>query len=354
MQGKLKGIDVSRWQGLIDWPTVKNNVDFAIIKIGGSDDGFYQDGQAIRNVTEARAAGLLRGYYVFLGGYFSVQQEVAHIKNLLFAIGGLKPGEIFVLDWEQQHPQEVQYITGIVSGLKAAGIINPVIYMNLQHLNRSDWSPVVNLGTYLWLAAWGNNDAQIQPAEIPTSKQWPNMLLWQYSSTGSVPGIHARVDLDVFNGTSADFLAVGGAGNASFKAATVVPTATIPNALITEYTVNPGDTLSGISARYGRVWQDLFAINKDLISDPNRIFVGQKIRVWSVVSTPPPPPVVSEPIIAQAPKPPVVHIVANGENLSVIAARYNLPSWHVLYDANRGVIGGDPNLIRPNQRLVIP
>ena len=41
----LHGIDVSHWQGNIDYEAVKNSgkVDFVIIKAGGSDDGFYED-----------------------------------------------------------------------------------------------------------------------------------------------------------------------------------------------------------------------------------------------------------------------------------------------------------------------
>ena len=52
---------------------------------------------------------------------------------------------------------------------------------------------------------------------------------------------------------------------------------TIPGAAGSVYTVQPGDTLSGIAARYGTTYQVLAAVNG--ITDPNIIYPGQQIRV---------------------------------------------------------------------------
>jgi len=49
-----------------------------------------------------------------------------------------------------------------------------------------------------------------------------------------------------------------------------------------------------------------------------------------------------------------VYVVRPGDTLAEIAQRYHLRDWHRLYDANRHVIGGNPNHIEPGQRLVIP
>lgn len=48
------------------------------------------------------------------------------------------------------------------------------------------------------------------------------------------------------------------------------------------------------------------------------------------------------------------YTVKPGDNLSVIASRFHLPNWQSLYNANRSVVGGNPNLIHPGQRLLIP
>ena len=50
----FSGIDVSRWQGNIDWKKVAAaGINFCIVKAGGSDSGFYQDKNFIQNVTGA-------------------------------------------------------------------------------------------------------------------------------------------------------------------------------------------------------------------------------------------------------------------------------------------------------------
>ncbi len=51
---------------------------------------------------------------------------------------------------------------------------------------------------------------------------------------------------------------------------------------------------------------------------------------------------------------PRTYTVKPGDTLSGIAAALGLPNWRMLYEANRDVIGGNPNLIRPGQVLVVP
>ena len=65
---KIKGIDVSHWQGTIDWNKVKAaGIKFAIIKAGGSDAGFYTDSKWEANYKGAKAAGIPIGAYYFVG-----------------------------------------------------------------------------------------------------------------------------------------------------------------------------------------------------------------------------------------------------------------------------------------------
>ena len=57
-----KGIDVSHWQGTIDWNKVKKaGIEFAIIKAGGSDAGFYTDSKWESNYKGAKSAGISIG-----------------------------------------------------------------------------------------------------------------------------------------------------------------------------------------------------------------------------------------------------------------------------------------------------
>jgi nucleoid-associated protein YgaU len=58
--------------------------------------------------------------------------------------------------------------------------------------------------------------------------------------------------------------------------------------------------------------------------------------------------------VATAPPPPRTYTVRSGDTLSRIAAKLGIADWRRLYEANRGVIGSDPNRIFPGQVLVVP
>lgn len=340
----IKGIDVSRWQGIINWPIVARHIDFAIIKIGGSDQGFYTDGQATRNTLEARAQNIPVAFYVYLGGVSNTKDEVNHIKNLINTIGGLRAGEFICLDWEEYNAVEVQYVREIAQGLIDAGINPPMIYMSLSRVRGNDWSPVVALNCGLWVAAWGNNDDQ--PDTIPPSDEWPVWALWQYSSVGTIPGISGRVDLNLFNGNVEMFKKYGGVRNVTMPAP-VNNSRVVATGANDEYTVVKNDNLSVIAARYGRSWQELWNINRDRVSNPDKIFPGMKLRVWG---TTPGATVTSQQQPVDTTR---WYTVEPEDNLTKIAQKFGLPSYIILWEANKDTVS-DPNLIRPGQKLRIP
>lgn len=95
------------------------------------------------------------------------------------------------------------------------------------------------------------------------------------------------------------------------------------------YVVKKGDTLSKIANKYGITYKELAEYNN--ISNPNVIYVGQKIKI---------------------PSKGVFYIVKKGDTLSKIASIYKL-SWRELYEKNKDIIKGNPNLIKPGQKLII-
>ena len=103
--------------------------------------------------------------------------------------------------------------------------------------------------------------------------------------------------------------------------------------------VQPGDTLSEIALHYGVSVEQLRALNA--ISNPNRIYAGQRLRVTGQAAT-----------LADAPSPshPVVHLVASGENLTGIARRYG--STIAAIAKTNGI--ANPSYLRTGQRLTIP
>ncbi len=90
ISGRSNGIDVSKWQGKIDWSKVKNEVDFAFIRIGyrGENGVIYKDDNADYNIQQAQKAGVLVGVY-FFSTAVSETEAIEEAKWTLKAIGGL-------------------------------------------------------------------------------------------------------------------------------------------------------------------------------------------------------------------------------------------------------------------------
>ena len=85
--------------------------------------------------------------------------------------------------------------------------------------------------------------------------------------------------------------------------------------------------------------------------------LSEKINASPIPIAAPPPPPPPRPAPAPAPHhaPPAaprVYTVVRGDNLTKIARNLGVGSWQNLYNANRGVIGGNPHLIKPGQQLV--
>jgi lysozyme len=200
----LHGVDVSTYQGTIAWAQVKAaKIDFAFARI--SDGTTHPDAQFASNWQGMKSAGLVRGAYQ----YFRASQDAAGQANLvvssLATAGGLLPGDLpVVLDLETADGQsestiEAHVQTWLVAVAAQTGRA-PIVYTSLGTY------PVTTsaFASYpLWVADW----TTACPA-MPNG--WSDWKFWQYSDTGSVPGISGAVDLDEFDGTLADLTSFGG------------------------------------------------------------------------------------------------------------------------------------------------
>ena len=158
----------------------------------------------------------------------------------------------------------------------------------------------------------------------------------QYTSTGRIYGWSGNLDLSLFFGDENAWKAYAGATGQSVPAPQLqaqVQTYEQPVAQTdgTTYIVQPGDTLSGIAARYGTTYQSLAAING--ISNPDIIHVGDRIVIDGVVS-------------AQS-SDVEYYTIQPGDTLSGIAANYGA-TWQWLAEIN-GI--DTPDLIHPGTTI---
>ena len=187
---KEKLIDVSTWNGNIDWDKVyKSGVRYAMIRSSfGVENPNQVDNKFVRNITNAQRAGVKCGIY-----HYSYAKSAAEAKKeaefCLKTIKGYKidlPVAFDIEDSSQTHLGK-DTLTSIVIAfcdrIKSAGY-RPMLYCNPNWLcNYLHKDKLINKYD-IWLANWG------------VSAPSYNCAIWQYSESGSVPGISGSVDMN--------------------------------------------------------------------------------------------------------------------------------------------------------------
>jgi GH25 family lysozyme M1 (1,4-beta-N-acetylmuramidase) len=204
----IRGVDVSIYQGHIDWKTAHaHNVKFGIARI--SDGTGNTDPTFNRNWSEMKKNDVVRGSYQFFRPGESPIAQANLVIAALKKVGGLKAGDIPpVLDAE------------VTDGMSDKTVIARM-HTWLSHIEQSlDRVPIIytspgfwsSLGSpksfshdNVWVAHWGVACPTLPAGGFKTFK------FWQYADDGSVPGIPGRVDLDRFNGSFADLQKFAGA-----------------------------------------------------------------------------------------------------------------------------------------------
>lgn len=201
-------IDVSAWQGNINWQAVKNSgVEGAIIRIGyGWGNGF--DKQALRNISECRRLGIPFGIYLYSYAYDANTgaAEGSSLVNLLQKAGVSSSdlGYPVYYDLERwtwtghEVPNDPGMYDGIVNAwygrLQSAGYNNLAVYSYTSYLNTALNSGNIHSKTR-WVAQYGSSMGY---TAFPTNDRG-----WQYTSNGSVSGISGTVDLNAFGNQTA-------------------------------------------------------------------------------------------------------------------------------------------------------
>lgn len=188
----FKGIDVSDWQGFIDFDKVKlNGIDFVIIKAGGSDDDFYTDSCFEINYNNAKKAGLKIGCYYIVGSNFdTIEKGTKNAEYFAKIIKGKTFDYPIFLDLELTSPSQ-KYGATTASIAFCDYLINLGYYVGIYASSISgfkDRLDITRLNKYdKWVAQYSLNK--------PT---YPiDCKMWQYSSTGRIDGINCNVDMNI-------------------------------------------------------------------------------------------------------------------------------------------------------------
>jgi lysozyme len=201
----LKGIDVSFYEGDMDWTAAHNDgVVFAFIRV--SDGLTHPDNKFARNWAQSKAAGVRRGAYQF---FRENEDPIAQADLLIAAVGQLQPGDLPpVIDVESSDHQD-------------GATIDAHVNRWLDHVEQAlGVRPIVYTGPYFWRDTVGGRAAGGSPLWVAhygtacplVPQPWGTWAFHQYSENGHVRGIVGGVDLDVFQGSLADLDALGVGG----------------------------------------------------------------------------------------------------------------------------------------------
>lgn len=181
----LKGIDVSEWQGTIDWSKVKDEVDFVILRAGYGRLASQKDKKFEENYAECVKYNIPKGVYWFSYAK-SADEAVLEAEACLECIKGKKFEYPVWFDFEETRQARADIASNVIPAfiekVSNAGY-NCGLYSYYSMLKNI--IPSYISGRYdIWLAHYAS------------STSWNNKTMWQYSSTGRVNGINGDVDMN--------------------------------------------------------------------------------------------------------------------------------------------------------------
>lgn len=305
----MKVIDVSKYNGAINWSKVKGNCDGAIIRAGyrGYGSGkLVTDEKFKENIKGASNAGVPIGVY-FVTQAITKAEAKEEARYTMDLVKGYKLAFPIFIDSEDGNvkatgradrgklskDKRTAILKAFCEEIKANGYIAGVYTGEWWLNNLLDITKLSNF--YLWVAKYSSKAPSV------------NYDAWQYTDKGIIDGVNGKVDISDFknisikpteqptkksneeiaqevinglwgNGTKRK-KALEAAGYNFYeiqdKVNELLKGKYETNAVY--YTVKKGDTVSGIAKKYGTTVQKIVALNK--LANPNRIMIGQKLRV---------------------------------------------------------------------------
>jgi lysozyme len=197
----VHGVDVSRWQGDIDWETLRTRgANFAFIK--ATDGGDHLDPMFKTNWRRAKEAGIKRGaYHFFYWCRTAGEQADWFIRNVPRDPDALPP--VIDVEWNGESSCKVKLSRARVQEKMQVFMEKierhygkrPIIYTAPDFYADNLEGAFQNY--HFWLRAVAEHPSKVYP-----NRKW---LFWQYSGSGLSHGVEGRIDLNVFRGSEEEW-----------------------------------------------------------------------------------------------------------------------------------------------------
>lgn len=310
------GIDVSEWQGEINYAEVSRD-GIEVVYIRSSEGTSYIDPYFRTNYENAKANNLKVGFYHYMIAR-NVEEAEAEATFFASVISGTDADCKIAMDFESFGDLNVEQINEISFAFlrKAEELTGKemVVYSNTNDAINVFSGELAN-NYPIWVAEY-------EVEEPINNGKWNTWVGFQYTDRGEVSGINGYVDRDQFA-----------------KEIFLSDTTTIPNNTGTDastsnnvYIVQSGNTLSQIANRYGTTVNNIARLND--IQNPNLIYVGQRLII---------------PNVNEKTSNIETYTVQSGDTLDEIAIKYGTTVEQLVRLNNIS----NPNLIYPGQVLTI-
>lgn len=184
-------IDISKWQQNINFDDLKKNVALVIVRAScGSDKDPMFDTYA-KAMTERNIPFGVYGYS-YAGDVAKAKDEAQKIVKYASAYKPL----FYAIDAEEAKLTQ-ETISAYAKELRAQGVNRVGCYVAHNHYKDYGYDAIRNQFDFTWIPRYGKNDGTISGSTKPDYA----CDLWQYTSTGSIPGINGNVDMDIITGT---------------------------------------------------------------------------------------------------------------------------------------------------------
>lgn len=221
MSQLLRGCDVSAYQSLVDWPTAADRLSlrFVLVKVA-EGLGKLPDAYAEKNLSGARAAGLVVGGYFFLHPEEDVEAQAKLHCSLASSVGAGRVGDLpFAVDIESPAPDKwaglgltseelrrraLAYVEAVeeISGSMPMIYTYPDFWSHLEGSLEPRFSR-----SPLWMASYSSKGWPL-PGQAPfIPRPWTSWAFWQWTDSGYLPN-GAKVDQDCFWGEETDLQAL--------------------------------------------------------------------------------------------------------------------------------------------------
>ena len=319
------GIDVSGWQGNIDYSEVASS-GIEIVYMKASEGTSFVDPYFNQNYTNAKANGLKVGFYHYLTAR-SNSEAVAQANFFVSTISGMIPDCRLAMDFESFGSLSTEEINEIgltfMQTVESLSGKKMVIYSDTSNASNIFGGGLTNYP--LWVA-------QYEVEEPTPNGNWDSWVGWQYTDAGEISGIDGYVDRDRFT----DGILLNENSEVPLPDNTNKPSA----GGTTTITIQRGQTLSGIALEYNTTVQILVELNN--IANPNLIYAGSTLIVPSGES-----PIDTD---GNSTSGQTIYVVQRGDTLNKIAAEFGTTARAIAVENNIRNI----NLIYVGQRLIIP